>query len=76
MEKSPYSVALGNRIKEIRTAKGITQAEFSARINKDFTSISKLESGKFNPTLSYLIEIAKGLEIDLVQLLEGIDAVE
>ena len=47
--------------------------ELAYRTNKDQPSINRLERGRVNPSLIYLAEIAAGLEIDLNELLKGID---
>lgn len=70
MEKSPELVKLGNRIKELRTAKGLSQAKLGIKILKDQQSIHKVENGEFNPTYIYLLEICEGLEISISELLD------
>lgn len=61
---------LGLRIKQLRTARGLSQAKLGLRIFKDQQSIHKVEAGEFNPTYLYLLEISKGLEITLSELLD------
>ncbi len=61
---------LGTRIKQLRVARGLSQAKFGLLILKDQQSIHKVESGEFNPTYLYLLEISKGLEISLSELLD------
>jgi putative transcriptional regulator len=39
-------------------------------VNKDRQAIERLESGKANPTLYSLFEIAKGLEISIKELVD------
>ncbi len=60
---------LGNRIREIRTEKGMSQAELANSINKDQQSVQRLEAGKVNPSVYFLFEVAQGLQIELVELL-------
>lgn len=69
MEKSKELVRLGERIKEVRMSKGLSQAKLGVKILKDQQSIHKVEAGEFNPTYLYLLEVAKGLEITLPELL-------
>lgn len=69
MEKSIELVKLGNRIKELRTAKGLSQAKLGMKILKDQQSIHKLENAEFNPTYLYLLEICEGLELSISELL-------
>lgn len=61
---------LGLRIKQLRTARGLSQAKLGLRIFKDQQSIHKVEAGEFNPTYLYLLEISKGLEVTLSELLD------
>ena len=60
---------LGKKIKEIRKCLNLTQFELGIRINKDQQSISRLEAGEINPSYIYLMEICKGLEIELKDVL-------
>lgn len=61
---------LGLRIKQLRTARGLSQAKLGLIILKDQQSIHKVEAGEFNPTYLYLLEICKGLEITLSEMLD------
>ncbi|WP_306566853.1 helix-turn-helix transcriptional regulator [Flavobacterium lindanitolerans] len=70
MEKPSELVRLGNRIKELRLAKGLSQAKLGMKILKDQQSIHKLENAEFNPTYLYLLEICEGLEITISELLD------
>jgi putative transcriptional regulator len=63
-------VQLGEKIKSFRVAKGLTLEEVGNRIGKDRQSIHRLEKGSFNPSYVYLMEVCKGLDIELSQLFE------
>lgn len=69
MEKEEFLKNLGERIRQIRETKGITQKELAHSIDKDQQSIQRLEMGKINPSIYYLYEIAKGLEVNVEFLL-------
>lgn len=69
MKKEQLLKKLGNRIREIRIEKGMTQAELANSISKDQQSVQRLESGNVNPSIYYLHEIAIGLDIDIKDLL-------
>lgn len=69
MDKEKELVSLGNRIREMRVSKGLSQAKLGIRILKDQQSIHKVESGEFNPSYIYLLEICEGLEITISELL-------
>lgn len=68
MEKSEELKLLGKRIRELRISKGLSQAKLGVLVYKDQQSIHKLESGQFNPSYFYLLEICEGLEISLEEL--------
>lgn len=61
---------LGQQIKKLRMSKGLSQAKLGLIIEKDQQSIHKVESGDFNPTYIYLLQIAKGLGITISELLD------
>lgn len=54
---------------QIRKEKKLTQAELAHSINKDQQSIQRLEKGNVNPSFYYLLEIADGLGVDVMELL-------
>ena len=60
---------LGEKIKKIRMSKGLTQFELGVLIQKDQQSISRLEAGEINASYIYLMEICKGLEVELKEVL-------
>ncbi len=72
MDKSELLKQLGQQIREIRIRKGLSQAKLGLKIFKDQQSIHKVESGQFNPSYIYLLEICEGLEITLKELLTEI----
>lgn len=64
-----YLVSLGNRIKEIRLQKKISQTEIAYRCGFDKSNYNTIESGKRNPTIISLLKIAKALGVSLIELL-------
>lgn len=72
MQREVFLKNLGERIRIIREEKGITQKNLANTIGKDQQSIQRLETGRINPSIYYLTEIATGLEVPVTQLLEGI----
>jgi putative transcriptional regulator len=61
---------IGQRIVELRTKKGWTQAELARAVGKDRQAIEKLENGRVNPTLYSLFEVAKALDVSVVVLVD------
>jgi len=69
MEKEVLLKQLGERIREIRKEKGLTQVQLAHSLGKDQQSIQRLEAGNINPTYYYLYEIATGLDVKLEDIL-------
>lgn len=63
---------LGEKIKKLRKEKGISQEKFALSIEMDRTYYSTVENGKRNISIQNLNKIAKGLDISISELLEGV----
>lgn len=72
MEKSELLKKVGNRIQELRNEKGMKQVDLAAKIQGDIdtTNISRIESGRTNPTIHTLYRIAEALEVSLTDLIQ------
>jgi len=61
---------IGDKIRKYRLAKALTQAELAFECgDKDWSQISRMERGLVNFNISYLLLIAKILEISPKELL-------
>ncbi len=71
-EREKLLIALGKRIQEVREQMGMSQVDLASKmIGKfDTTNISRIESGRNNPTIFTLYRIALALEISLNELLD------
>ena len=69
MKKEVLLKDLGEKIRTIRKEKGITQVQLAHSIGKDQQSIQRLETGNINPSYIYLQEIAEGLNVTLLDVL-------
>ena len=56
---------LGNRIKNLREARGLTQKELANKINVTKSTISYYENGKRTPTVNNLHDLARVLNVSL-----------
>lgn len=67
LEEQEYLNKLGNRLKQIRTEKGLTQSECGV----DDRTIRRIENNGeiFNPSYLLLVEIAKGLGVPIKEFL-------
>ena len=61
---------LGENIRRIRLAKDMTQGDLCRKLAVDRAYMSNVESGKKNPTLSTITNIAKALGVSLDELLK------
>jgi len=60
----------GQRIRELRLKKDLTQRDLAKRVDLDFTYLSKIENGKMSPpSVTAIIRLAKQLEADEDELL-------
>lgn len=64
-------IELGSKFRVIRESKGLTQSELAAIVDKDQQSIQRFEKGRMNPSYIYMLEICKGLNISLSEILDG-----
>ncbi len=72
MEKSDLLKTIGGNIKKVRESKGLSQVDLVGKIegNIDTTNISRIESGRTNPTVFTLYRIAQALEVQLIDLVK------
>lgn len=59
---------LGQRIKEIRKSKGMTQEQLAELVGIGTSNISYIETGKFAPTIENFEKIVKALEVEPQEL--------
>ena len=67
--KSDEMTCFSLRLREYRRRLGMSQTELAARASLHRTYISELESGKKNPSLLTLINLADALQMETWQLL-------
>ncbi len=60
--------SVGNHIKEIRTALGITQAELAELVGVARVSIVSIEKGHFIPTIETALRISKALAVPIERI--------
>ncbi len=62
----------GERIKELRKSKGISQEKFALSIEMDRTYYASVEKGRRNISINNIEKIAKGFGITLEELFKGL----
>ena len=61
---------LGEKIKQLRKSKGISQEELASMLKINRNYLSRIETGKSEPTSSILKNIAEIFSVDLNSLLD------
>jgi len=62
--------AIGQKIRDLRTSKGISQEDLSNEAELPLSQIGRIERGENNPTISSLFAIARALDVDLKVLVD------
>jgi len=62
---------LGQRIKQLRVEKGLSQEKFALSISMDRTYFASVEAGKRNISIVNIKKIADGLGVSLSELFQG-----
>lgn len=62
----------GERVRELRTQKNLSQEKFALLIDMDRTYLASVESGKRNISLENIKKIADGFDITLEKLFQGL----
>jgi transcriptional regulator with XRE-family HTH domain len=70
--KGGLAKRLGTCVRELRLAAGLTQVEFAERCGFYQTYLSRVETGRANPTLNALEVIANGLGMTVFDLFEQV----
>ena len=61
---------VGINVKRLRLGKGLTQEQYAVKSGLAQQYVSDLENGKKNPTLTTLHQIAEGLGVEVVELVQ------
>lgn len=72
MEKSVFLKKVGEKVRNVRLSKNLTQLDLVSKIDSevDPTNISRIESGRVNPTIYTLHRISEAMEVSLSELLK------
>lgn len=52
---------IARQLKEVRKEQGMTQECLAKLVGTKKSNISRLESGRYNPSLDFLVKVAEGL---------------
>jgi transcriptional regulator with XRE-family HTH domain len=70
VKNKPLIKSIGERIRELRLQKGISQEDLSNEAEVPLSQIGRIERGENNPTISTLFVIAQALQVDLKSLVD------
>ena len=70
-EKSQYQIEYGERLKNLRRQKNLSQQEIADKIGMHFTNISRYERGLASPSSETLKKLAELLSVSSGYLIEG-----
>jgi transcriptional regulator with XRE-family HTH domain len=62
----------GERVRELRKARGVSQEGFAAECGIDRTYIGGIERGERNPALRKIEAIARALDVSISELTRGL----
>ncbi|WP_395015326.1 helix-turn-helix domain-containing protein [Dongia sp.] len=68
MDDSLYRL-FGDRVREIRDQKNVTQEELARRVDLSRTSITNIEKGRQRVLLHQVVEIASALDVNVRELM-------
>ena len=68
MDINNHFMNIGDKIRQIREARGLTQKEVALTIGMDQSQYSKIEKAKTDPSTSTLEKVAKAIGIGLSEL--------
>lgn len=70
MDNTRLYITIGNRIKQIREEKGISQQDLAAKCDFEKSNMSRIEAGRTNLTIKTAYKISTALGIKLSELLD------
>jgi transcriptional regulator with XRE-family HTH domain len=73
MSKKNILIAFGEKVRELRKEKGLSQEDLSFRADLHRTYIGMIERAEKNITLINIEKIAKALNVDIKELFDGKD---
>ena len=60
-KRSDASRDVAKQLRDVRKSQGITQESLAELVGTKKSNISRLESGRYNPSLDFLVKVAGGL---------------
>lgn len=68
MKEPDLLTKLGEKIRSLRMKKNMTQNDLAIECDFEKASMSRIESGRSNPTVKTLLKISKALDVHIAEL--------
>ena len=68
--RKSVQIKFGSRVRQLRLAAGLTQEDLAHRCGLFRTYMSRIETGRANPTLTMIEALAGSLRVPMAQLFE------
>ena len=75
-KKNQVAITVGNRVRSIRQAKGLTIEQLAFEIGVEYTQLSRIERGRINTSVFQLFLISKALKTCFSEIISGLDEVQ
>lgn len=79
MKENEIKLLIGNRIKQLREFRGLTQEQFCDKINLEQPNLSNIENGKSFPSFITFLSILEVLEVkpnDIIDFMEDYQGID
>lgn len=70
-DKEKFAVKIGNHLRKVRNAKGISQEKLSEKAGYFRTYVGKIEQGNYSPSLHTIWRLSKALGMSLEDFFKG-----
>ena len=76
MEDQELNLAIGQRLRVVRTSRGLTQGDLAAHLGVVFQQIQKYENGTNRLSVAVMLRLCKFMDVDPGIFVNGVDAPE
>lgn len=70
----PVDIAVGNRVRELRTRAGLSQTELGTALGVSFQQIQKYEKGSNRMGASRLVQVCEALNVGILDIFDGVSS--
>lgn len=73
MKDQELNLAIGQRLRSVRSARGITQSELASHIGVAFQQIQKYENGTNRLSIAVMLRLCSFMKVDAAWFVNGIE---